>query len=185
MLGCDCLIDLLGILDCRTFSFETDEEGWQACGTDLSDPPVEWSVRRTTETAEDGVACLRFFLNNLNDAGKIWVERPFDVKPNRRYRVTVSYAFGTADFGEVNLWRIITGVAPAPPTGSADLMFQDSTGSGSDSDEGYRWLEKSYSFDVPSGPDGVLYVTIGVWGTWETPRTYYVDGVRVCLRERW
>ena len=29
--------------------------------------------------------------------------------------------------------------------------------------------------------DGMIHVVIGVWGTWETPRTYYVDDVRVRL----
>jgi hypothetical protein len=30
-----------------------------------------------------------------------------------------------------------------------------------------------------SDPGGRIHIVIGVWGTWETPRTYYVDNVRL------
>jgi len=166
-----------------TFSFENDMEGWQAKATDVDDPPVEWSIEHTEEMAKDGSASVKLFLNNLNDKGKIWFERGFELKPNTLYRVTVDFAFATAVFGQMNLWRIIAGVLPDPPQTADDLIYQGDTGNGSDSDVGYKWLQKSYTFDVTSSPDGMLYVFIGVWGTWEVGRTYYIDNVRVSFSE--
>jgi hypothetical protein len=45
-------------------------------------------------------------------------------------------------------------------------------------------LEKSYDFHLVSGPDGTLYLDIGIWGTWETYRAYYVDNVRITITEK-
>ena len=182
--GCGCLLDWLGCVECESFSFEADVQDWQADGTDLGDPPIEWSVERSQELASDGTSSVKLWLNNLNDAGKIWIERAFAVEPDRRYRVRVEYAFASAAFGSVNLWRIIAGVAATSPETADDLTFQGDAGNGADSDVGYRWLQKRYTFDVESGPDGLLHVFIGVWGTWENARTHYVDDVRVCITPR-
>ncbi|KXB00643.1 hypothetical protein AKJ41_03920 [candidate division MSBL1 archaeon SCGC-AAA259O05] len=40
-------------------------------------------------------------------------------------------------------------------------------------------MDKSYDFTVMSGSNGKLYVFIGIWGNWETTRTYYLDNVNV------
>lgn len=166
-------------------SFEVDMEGWVADGTDLEhgNGTLEWSIARSQENAKDGSTSLRFHLNNLNDAGKIWIERAFDVKPNHTYQVAVEYAFASADFGDFNLWRIITGVLQESPETRDDLTptYQDETGNGMSSASGHVWLDKRYEFTAQSGSDGTLWVVIGVWGTWETARTYYLDGVLVTL----
>jgi hypothetical protein len=170
-------------LNAQFFSFENGLEGWQAKGTDLvvANSTVDWSIQRSTDRATEGAASLRFYLNNLTDAGKIWVERPFAVSPNRRYRVSVQYSLATADFGDFNLWTIITGVRNSPAHNRNDLTYQGNTGNGATTDVGYRWFQKSYNFDATSDAAGELYVDIGVWGTWETARTYYIDNVRVTL----
>jgi hypothetical protein len=62
------------------FSFEHDMEGWAVKGTDLDNPPVEWFIQRTQEIVRNGNTALKYYLSNLNDAGKIWIERSFDVK---------------------------------------------------------------------------------------------------------
>lgn len=41
------------------------------------------------------------------------------------------------------------------------------------------WLEKSCDAAATTGPDGVLHVALGVWGTYEVTRTYLMDAVRV------
>ncbi|MFH1221207.1 MAG: hypothetical protein V1694_12250 [Candidatus Eisenbacteria bacterium] len=46
---------------------------------------------------------------------------------------------------------------------------------------GYLWTGKQYTIDRRSSANGKLYVSIGVWGTWETPRTYYVDFVYIAF----
>jgi len=160
-----------------TFSFEEDIEGWVANGTDLDNPPVEWSIERSRDIASDGKTAVRIYLNNTNDAGKIWIERQFHGEVNRAYHVRLDYDFATADWGDMNLWTIITSVSPQPPV--PGLLYQGDTGNSAKPEDGFVWLHKSYDFDVESGPDGKLYVMIGVWGTWETARTYYLDNVNI------
>jgi len=120
----------------------------------------------------------------------------------RQNLVTVEYDFASADFGSFNLFRVITGVLPRPPLagglpepplaqgdgkGASTLdpsVFQGDTGNGQDADVGYRWMSKKYEFTARSGLDGTLHVLVGVWGTWESPRTYYLDNLRVTLAEK-
>jgi hypothetical protein len=168
------------------FSFEADMEGWEVKGMDLElgNSTIEWSIARSQERATNGSSSLRLFLENWNDMGKIWVERGFVLKPNTTYRVDVSYAFASADWGVANFFRIITGVLQEPPKTRDELVYQGDTGNGHpDSDVGYVWLDKSYTFTVQSNVDGEIYVILGVWGVWETPRTYYLDSIRVVFTQ--
>jgi len=166
------------------FSFNTDMEEWEAKGTDLDDPPIEWSIEISEEKVKDGKASVKFFLNNLNDKGKIWIEREFDLKASMNYQVSLSFAFASADFGEINNFKIITGVHKQPPQTRDDLTFQGLTGNGYDSDVGFVWLDKSYDFNIQANSEGKLYVSIGVWGTFEGPRTYYVDSINIIFVEK-
>ena len=166
------------------YSFETNMESWEVRGIDLDHPSVDWSIHRSDTMAFHGNISIELYLNNLNDAGKIWIEREFEVIPEQAYEVEIEYAFATADFVSFNLWRIITGVVEMPPETRDDLIFQDYTGNGYDNDVGYIWLNKSYNFIIKSPNDGKLYVIIGIWGTWETPRTYYLDNVNVTFTEK-
>ena len=169
----------------EVFSFEVDMQGWEARAMDLelANSTIDWSIARSQKRASEGGSSLRLYLENWNDMGKIWIEQGFVVKPNARYVVNVSYAFASADWGDANLFEIITGVLQEPPRSRYDLLYQGGTGNGAGSDVGYVWLEKSYSFSVESDVTGKLYVVVGVWGVWETPRTYYLDSVRVVFTE--
>ena len=166
-----------------TFSFENSLEGWSPRGTDLNSPPIEWSIEPSQDRAIDGTYSAKFFLNNLNDAGKIWLERPFAVAPNHSYHVKVQLSLGTQDFGQANLFTIIAGVRTTPAVDRDDLTYQDHTGNGEDNDAGYKWVEKSYDFYLLSGADGTFYIDVGIWGTWETGRTYYIDNVRITITD--
>ena len=163
------------------FSFEHDMQGWTVGGTDLDNPPVEWSIERSQDIASDGNTALRFYLNNVNDAGKIWIEKPFDVDPSRFYGAQVEYDLASADWGDMNLWTIITGVISKPPKEKGGLVYQGATGNSAREEEGFVWLHKSYGFNVRSNEEGKLYAVIGFWGTWETARTYYVDNINVTI----
>ncbi|MBD3184543.1 hypothetical protein GF312_19830 [Candidatus Poribacteria bacterium] len=165
------------------FSFEDDMEGWTSSGVDLDDPPVEWSVELSKDMAADGNTSAKFYLDNVNDAGKIWIERAFYVKPHSFYEVKVEYDFASSDWGDFNLFRIITGVLPERPESRESLVYQDDTGNDAEPESGYVWLNKSYDFTIKSDYDGEVYVIIGVWGTWETSRTYYVDNINITLNE--
>lgn len=167
------------------FSFEGGMQGWEAKAMDLelANSTIDWSITRSQERVNDGSSSLRFYLENWNDMGKIWIERGFVVKPNARYMVNVSYAFASADWGDANFFEIISGVLQEPPRSRYELVYQGGTGNGADSDVGYVWSEKSYSFSVESDETGRLYVIVGVWGVWETPRTYYLDSLKVVFTE--
>ncbi|MGH7566071.1 MAG: hypothetical protein ACREK2_04495 [Gemmatimonadota bacterium] len=165
-------------------SFEAGLDVFVADGTDLDDPPVDWSIARSEEEADDGVWSVRLDLDNLNDAGKIWIERPFGLEVGRTYDVELSYAFGTSDFGDINTWTIIAGVAPESPESVEDLTFQGSTTTGEDEDVGVVWLEKNHAFSASVGASGELWVSLGVWGTSEFPRTYYLDDVEIVFTPR-
>lgn len=161
------------------FSFENGMQEWRPEGTDLDNPPIEWSIERSQELSLNGSSSLQYMLANNNDAGKIWIERSFDVRPERKYRVGVSYDLASMDYG-VNLWTIITGAYPKEPLkeSKSNLIFQGDTGTGDSPTENFKWLKKSYDF-VVEPENGEIFVNIGVWGTWETTRYYYLDNVKV------
>ena len=46
------------------------------------------------------------------------------------------------------------------------------------------WLEKSYNLQVTSDDEGNVVVAVGVWGTFEVERTYYIDDLRITFTER-
>jgi hypothetical protein len=161
------------------FTFEDSMEGWTNDGTDLSDPPINWSVVRSDELASEGNYSVKLYLNNLNDAGKIWMEKLFNVSSDTQYEVTVSYTFATSDFGDFNLFTLITGVSTTSPETVDDIIFQGNTGHHQNETQDFIWTEKQFTFTVQTDQKGEVYVYIGVWGTWETARTYYVDEVNV------
>lgn len=165
-------------------SFESGLDGFIPDGTDLDDPPVEWSVARSDEHADEGDWSVRLDLDNRNDAGKIWIERSFSLEPGAAYDVDVSYAFGTSDSGDFNLWTLIAGATATDPESVADLGFQGETGTGEDEDLGVVWLEKRHTFSATASPNGELWVSLGVWGTWETHRTHYLDDVSIVFTPR-
>jgi len=161
------------------YSFEKDMQGWVADGTDLSGPSINWIIEQSEDFASDGNKSVKFFLNNLNDAGKIWMEKELTLDANSQYEIKVSYHFATSDYGDFNLFKIITGVTKGNPEDINDLTFQQDTGHHQDEDIGYVWLNKTYNFTIQTDTTGVIYISIGVWGSWETARTYYVDAVDI------
>lgn len=167
------------------FSFDTGLEAWSADATDTDNPPVTWSIDHTMDEGNEDDGAIELTLDNVNDAAKIWVEREFDsLEPNATYDVTVSFAFATADWGDLNLWRIIAGVTNDAPEDADDLEFQGETGNDEDEDVGFVWLDKEYTFTAETDGDGNLWVSIGVWGTFEVERSYFVDDLRVRFERR-
>jgi hypothetical protein len=158
--------------------------GWQPRGTDLivGGKPINWSIEPTTEKSHDGAGSAHYYVENFTDAAKVWLERGYTVQPNRDYDVVIEFAFGTYDNGDVNLWRIIAGAASSSPTTAQDLApaFRDDTGNGGVA--GLAWLNKHYVIRAHASSSGKLYVVVGVWGTWETARTYYVDDLKVSVQ---
>ncbi len=162
---------------CYMSGFENGLGGWttEAVDIDLGTDTVYWSIEQTTDLPHSGYRSLEFYLENYNDAGKIWIQKGFPVERNTDYQISLSYKFASADFGIANLWTLITGVHSLPPQSAADLVFQGHTGNGADADTGFIWLDKNYDFQFSSGDDSLVWVVVGIWGNWETPRTYYFD----------
>ena len=183
--GCGASTDEPFLRQTFGFTFESDAGDWVPDGTDLEDPPVTWSVERSDELAERGDWAIRLSLDNLNDAGKIWMERAFELRPNGTYDVEVALDFASADFGEIGLWTIIAGVSESDPETVDDLVFRDETGNGSSEDVGHLWGTRSYSLEpATADEDGLLWVALGVWGTFETSRTYFVDDLELTFTLR-
>jgi len=93
-----------------SFSFENGMEGWEKKGTDLGNPPIDWSIERSQDRATDGTNSLKYYLNNLTDAGKIWIVRRFSLESEKVYKIRVEYDFASRDFGQFNLFQLITGL---------------------------------------------------------------------------
>jgi hypothetical protein len=167
----------------QTFSFETSFDGWAARAIDDNDggSVALWQVSRSSARATDGEWAVELSLENYTDAAKVWLGRQFVVAPNRNYRVTIEFDLATADYGQLNLFRLIAGALPRAVGDRSDLapVFRGETGNGQSSDVGFRWLPKAYQTVTRSGSDGRLHVLFGIWGTYETTRHYYFDAVRV------
>ena len=183
--GCGASTNEPFLLQTFGFTFESDPGGWTADGTDLEDPPVTWSVERSDELAERGDWSMRLSLENLNDAGKIWMERAFQLQPGATYDVEVAFDFASADFGDIGLWTIIATVSEADPETVDDLVFRDDTGNGSGEDVGHVWVTRTYSLGTATADgQGLLWVALGVWGTFETSRTYFIDDLELSFMLR-
>ncbi|HUP00490.1 MAG TPA: hypothetical protein VM737_03090 [Gemmatimonadota bacterium] len=180
-----CILDSEDPFFRQTYSTSFESEfDWNPDGTDLDDPPVVWSVERSDVFAESGDWSVRFILENLNDAGKIWMERAFELQPGATYDIEIAFDFASADFGDINLWTIIAGASDRDPETRDDLTFQEDTGNGSDTDVGHIWLPKRYMFTRTADSAGLVHVALGVWGTSEFSRTYFIDDVEITFTER-
>jgi hypothetical protein len=155
-------------------------EGWSKGATDLEigDSFIRWSIDPSNEKSADSSYSLQYYLENWNDQGKIWIYKGFPVSRAGNYTVKISYKFCTADFGIVNLFRIITGVHAFLPQRGTELTYQDETGNGTDNYQNFLWLDKTYEFSIQPTVDS-LWIVIGIGGTYESPRTYYLDSVGI------
>jgi hypothetical protein len=164
-----------------SFDFESGMQGWVADGTDLDHAGgfIKWWITRSTARATSGIYSVEYFLDNRNDKGKIWIERAFGVVPSASYRVSVAYRLASRIQSPIGAFTIITGASPKNPEVAGDLTYQGNTANGGVN--GWVWLSKSYNLNARSDATGRLYVSIGVWGTWEVPHTYYVDDVNIGL----
>jgi hypothetical protein len=170
------------VLD-ESFSFEADLDRWTARAVDdqIGGSIALWHVSRSSLRATDGSWAVELSLANYTDAAKVWLGRDFTVAPNRDYRVTIEFDFATADYSQLNLFRLIAGALPHAVGDRHDLdpFYREETGNGQPSDAGYRWQRKTYQTVARSASDGTLHVFFGIWGTYETTRRYYFDAARV------
>ncbi len=180
-----------------SYSFETDWEEWKKKEADieLGGGEINRSIERSQEMAIDGNTSIKFYMNNLNDAGKIWIEKNFTVNPNQNYEVHVNFYFASNDWGDFNLFRIIAGAqatSPQTPEEIVEIHYnlynkykeEATTYNSGELDSGYVWTHRNFEFSVTSNEFGIIYVVLGIWGTWETHRTYYIDNVQIIIAKR-
>jgi len=154
------------------YSFESDMEGWTANAADVG--PADWFISPSTELWDDGAQSLKLDFNNLSGKGAVWIARAFAAEPRSKYRVSLDYSFG----GRFREYQIIAGVFRSPPLAAADLSsaVQDDLTA-----ELPRWIHRSNEFTIKSKKSSTLYVVIGVMGTRQTHREYFIDNVCVTL----
>ena len=165
------------------YSFEKGMDEWKTDGTDLDEPQIDWGIERTTNLSYSGDYAITLYLDNMNDAGKIWLEKSFNLSENSQYEVNISYNFATRDYGDVNLFKILTGTTTQNPESYNDLTVQETTGHDQGSEQGYIWLNKTYKSTIQTDESGRIFIHIGVWGTWETYRQYFIDNVNISFNE--
>lgn len=166
------------------FSFENDLEGWSPRAADLELPSgasEDWSIVRSTDKWTDGRNSVKFELNNLNQMGKLWIERPFAVDPGRKYKITVDYDFHDYFFCGRTNFRRLTGVfRSSPQTGNdAAAAVQDKTTTDPQCTWGFN--HKAYNFTIKSKKSQTLYVVIGVIGVEQAHGRYNIDSVCVTI----
>lgn len=171
-------------------SFEDGFSVWtvNALDVEVDNVEIDWYVVPSDERATSGLSSAKLYMDNLTDAAKIWLERSIMVAPKKAHKVTISFDLASSDYGEVNLFSILANVLPYDPTthddvtvGVSDGDFPEGTHNGGAQD--FVWLDKSLTKSVTSRDDGMLYIILGIWGTWEGARTYYFDDLRVTVRE--
>lgn len=168
------------------YGFESGTlEGWTPDATDQGTCP--WYVTPSKKLPYAGLWSLEYFMNNFNDATKIWIERSYDVPAGRRYDVNLTWKLATRD-SQVTACPIIAYVddhdLETHDDGIQVIGYSYGGGSGN-----WVWLSKSYlrtgvlpgTSSVPN--QGKIWVAIGMWGTFEVSFTWYVDNVTVEITE--
>jgi hypothetical protein len=189
--GLLALCGLLGACGAPThtsgsYSFEGSLQGWNAGAADVTvdEIPLDWSVAATKERSFDGTWSARIFVDNRSEAAKVWLSRTYQLRPLRSYDVHVEFALGTSDPGPAGAFRILAGAEPSIPANGDDAisLARDDTGNGGAA--GVAWVLKTYDSIATTGPSGDLTAVVGIWGTFEVTRTYYLDSLAVQFTER-
>ncbi|MGC8861451.1 MAG: hypothetical protein ACP5R5_01605 [Armatimonadota bacterium] len=167
------------------YSFESGNlEGWAADATDQGICP--WHIVPSTKLRYHGLWSLEYYMNNFNDATKIWIERSYEVPAGRRYDVSLSWKLATKD-AYVGACPIIAYIGDRDPE-TRDDAFQIVGSTLGDGSGNYVWISPSYvrTGVLPSGSgstQGKIWVAIGIWGTFEVTYYWYVDAVTVEITE--
>ena len=162
-----------------SYSFESELEGWTPSAADLG--AGSWAAEASTERATQGTRSARLSLANPGGAGKVWLTRELELTPEKDYTAQVSFDLATADHGVADAWKLILTVRPTAPGSASALDFQGDTSSGLATGTGPQWVEKRFVVPVRTDEEGLLYLSLGVWGTTPGTRTYWLDNVRVLL----
>lgn len=162
-----------------SYSFESGLEGWTTATADVGSG--SGSASATTERSTHGTRSVRLDLANPGGAAKIWLTRELELTPGKSYTAQISFDLGTADHGVADAWKLILTARDTPPASASALDFQGDTSSGLATATGAQWVEKKFVVPVRPDEEGLLHLTVGIWGTTPGTRTYWLDNVRVVL----
>jgi hypothetical protein len=162
------------------FSFEGGLQGWSRdhfidCEQDPEPCVFNWRITRSTQQAHDGNTSLKMFLDGTNDDGTIWLERRFDVKPNSTTKVRIRFWLWSEGQSDFNTWPVVAYAGRANPETEEDFTIVGQT------DRRAGWSRYELVQEVTAGSSGRIWVAFGFGATWETPRTYFIDSVKVRL----
>jgi hypothetical protein len=184
--GCDTVTEPRTPPIQERFIFQNDLQGWSGRAIDVhvGDDEIDWSIEHSTERATVGSGSVRLSVDNRSDAAKLWIEYSVMVAPNADYDVRIDFSLATSDWSDVNLWRVLAGALPESPAITDDLVpaFQNDTRAGTPPGSGYVWQRRTYNEALRTGSEGMIYVIVGIWGTSEFQRTYFVDDVVLTIR---
>jgi len=172
-----CAAFLAAALPCAAatycYDFETGTiQGWTA--NIINDGGWPWHITPSHLVVDQGLWSLELYMANYTDAMHVWMDRYYLPPTGHAYKLTLTWRFATADWGIANLFNVIAYAGPKA-TGHSDFTVIGSTSNGDKPT--WVWLTKKYS--PVATHSGGFWAGLGVWGTWETPRTYYIDNVRV------
>ncbi len=168
------------------FTFPDGLGGWEPRAVDVmvGDEEIDWEIEWSEERSTVGTGSVRFYVDNRSDAAKLWIEYVFDAEPNRDYDVQIAFSFATRDWSDLNLWRIIAGALPSSPQAAGDLdrAFQGDTRAGPPPGDTFVWSRLSYDAALRTEAEGRIHVIVGVWGTSEFQRIYFVDDIQLTVQ---
>ncbi|MFL5309761.1 MAG: hypothetical protein ACJ79H_04830 [Myxococcales bacterium] len=159
------------------FSFEGSLQGWTLQGLELASGGVDeaWSITTDPTTPFDGASSARFFLDNRNGTGKIWLERTFRLASSGHHLAHLDFAaLGTRD--AILADQLIVGVLRAPPR-DADALQPALRPPGI---AGSRWTSHAYDFELDGG---AATVVIGISGATRGQIVYHLDALTVLFAD--
>lgn len=160
------------------FSFEGSLQGWEPRGMDLAvgNQLEAWSITSDPAAPFDGASSARFFLENTNGKGKIWLERSFTLASSGRYRAHLDFA-ASAGSDAVSPDRLIAGFLPSSPRNADELQPALQP----DGIAGTAWKQHAYDADI-QGP--AVTVVIGISGANKGPTIDHLDALTVAFTGR-
>ena len=153
-------------------SFESGLGAWQA---DTDGRARAWQVDRTTAQAVDGRYGLAFYLDGRNDDGTVWVERKFTARPNATVSVSTSFWLYSSAASDLNTWAVVGYAGNRDPETTADIRSVI----GPLNKKG--WTQYTFTRKVTTDGTGTVWVAAGIWITYETIRTNYLDLIETSI----
>jgi hypothetical protein len=136
--------------------------------------PVAWSIEASTEQASEGATSARYDLDGTQDDGTIWLARAIEVGPGS-HLVTLSFDLWSETESFNQIAKVAAYVGAEPPAVEADFDTTEAANLAA------GWVRYEYEVPVTAGPDGFVWVAVGISAVFETLMTYYVDDVRVVV----